>query len=353
VLLNVFAHELNRLGKLQPEASDIFSAVRTVHRRCEGGYAAVALISGFGLVAFRDPNGIRPLVVGRRTVEGGDPEYMVASESVALDVLGYELLGDVLPGEAVCVTQNGELHRELCAEGAKLTPCIFEHVYFARPDSLMDSISVYKTRMRQGAALAKKIIRDLPEHGIDVVIPIPDTSRVAGQSLAYELGVKFREGFMKNRYIGRTFIMPGQNERKKSVRQKLNPVPLEFQDKTVLLVDDSIVRGTTCRQIIQMAREAGASELIAHGRTVEEVRDEIGADWLVYQDLDDLIACSQEGNSEVDGFESSVFDGQYLTGNIDDQYLQAIEAARADGAKGRGPFLGASEGAVVGLHNDN
>jgi amidophosphoribosyltransferase len=303
---------------------------------------------------------------------------MVASESVALDVLGYELLGDVLPGEAVCVTQNGELHRELCAEGAKLTPCIFEHVYFARPDSLMDSISVYKTRMRQGAALAKKIIRDLPEHGIDVVIPIPDTSRVAGQSLAYELGVKFREGFMKNRYIGRTFIMPGQNERKKSVRQKLNPVPLEFQDKTVLLVDDSIVRGTTCRQIIQMAREAGArqvyfasaappvrfpnvygidmpaaSELIAHGRTVEEVRDEIGADWLVYQDLDDLIACSQEGNSEVDGFESSVFDGQYLTGNIDDQYLQAIEAARADGAKGRGPFLGASEGAVVGLHNDN
>jgi amidophosphoribosyltransferase len=317
-------------------------------------------------------------VVGRRTVEGGDPEYMVASESVALDVLGYELLGDVLPGEAVCVTQNGELHRELCAEGAKLTPCIFEHVYFARPDSLMDSISVYKTRMRQGAALAKKIIRELPEHGIDVVIPIPDTSRVAGQSLAYELGVKFREGFMKNRYIGRTFIMPGQNERKKSVRQKLNPVPLEFQDKTVLLVDDSIVRGTTCRQIIQMAREAGArqvyfasaappvrfpnvygidmpaaSELIAHGRTVEEVRDEIGADWLVYQDLDDLIACSQEGNSEVDGFESSVFDGQYLTGNIDDQYLQAIEAARADGAKGRGPFLGASEGAVVGLHNDN
>jgi amidophosphoribosyltransferase len=303
---------------------------------------------------------------------------MVASESVALDVLGYELLGDVLPGEAVCVTQNGGLHRELCAEGAKLTPCIFEHVYFARPDSLMDSISVYKTRMRQGAALAKKIIRELPEHGIDVVIPIPDTSRVAGQSLAYELGVKFREGFMKNRYIGRTFIMPGQNERKKSVRQKLNPVPLEFQDKTVLLVDDSIVRGTTCRQIIQMAREAGArqvyfasaappvrfpnvygidmpaaSELIAHGRTVEEVRDEIGADWLVYQDLDDLIACSQEGNSEVDGFESSVFDGQYLTGNIDDQYLQAIEAARADGAKGRGPFLGASEGAVVGLHNDN
>jgi amidophosphoribosyltransferase len=303
---------------------------------------------------------------------------MVASESVALDVLGFELLGDVLPGEAICVTQAGELHRKQCAESPKLTPCIFEHVYFARPDSLIDSISVYKTRMRQGAALAKKILRERPENDIDVVIPIPDTSRVAGQSLAYELGVKFREGFMKNRYIGRTFIMPGQSERKKSVRQKLNPVPLEFQDKTVLLVDDSIVRGTTCGQIIQMAREAGArqvyfasaappvrfpnvygidmpaaTELIAHGRTVEEVREEIGADWLVYQDLEDLIECSREGNPEVDGFESSVFDGRYLAGNIDDQYLQSIEAARADGAKGRGPFLGASEGAVVGLHNDN
>ena len=241
----------------------------------------------------------------------------------------------------------------------------------------MDSISVYKTRMRQGAALAKKILRERPEHDIDVVIPIPDTSRVAGQSLAYELGVKFREGFMKNRYIGRTFIMPGQSERRKSVRQKLNPVPLEFQDKTVLLVDDSIVRGTTCDQIIQMAREAGArqvyfasaappvrfpnvygidmpaaNELIAHGRTVDEVREEIGADWLVYQDLEDLIECSREGNPDVDGFESSVFDGRYLTGNIDDQYLQAIEAARADGAKGRGPYLGVSEGAIVGLHND-
>jgi amidophosphoribosyltransferase len=303
---------------------------------------------------------------------------MVASESVALDVLGYELLGDVLPGEAICVTQDGELHREQCADSPKLTPCIFEHVYFARPDSLMDSISVYKTRMRQGAALAKKIVKERPAHDIDVVIPIPDTSRVAGQSLAYELGVKFREGFMKNRYIGRTFIMPGQSERKKSVRQKLNPVPLEFQDKTVLLVDDSIVRGTTCGQIIQMAREAGAkrvyfasaappvrypnvygidmpaaNELIAHGRSVEQVREEIGADWLVYQDLEDLIECSREGNPEVDGFESSVFDGRYQAGDIDEQYLQSIEAARADGAKGRGPFLGASDGAVVGLHNDS
>jgi amidophosphoribosyltransferase len=378
VLLNVFAHELHRQGKLKPTPRDVFDATRVVHKRCEGGYAAVALISGFGLVAFRDPNGIRPLVVGQRTGKSGRCEYMVASESVALDVLGYELLGDVLPGEAICVTQDGELHREQCADSPKLTPCIFEHVYFARPDSLMDSISVYKTRMRQGAALAKKIVKERPAHDIDVVIPIPDTSRVAGQSLAYELGVKFREGFMKNRYIGRTFIMPGQSERKKSVRQKLNPVPLEFQDKTVLLVDDSIVRGTTCGQIIQMAREAGAkrvyfasaappvrypnvygidmpaaNELIAHGRSVEQVREEIGADWLVYQDLEDLIECSREGNPEVDGFESSVFDGRYQAGDIDEQYLQSIEAARADGAKGRGPFLGASDGAVVGLHNDS
>ena len=378
VLLNVFAHELHRLGKLKPTPRDVFDATRVVHKRCEGGYAAVALISGFGLVAFRDPNGIRPLVVGQRTGKSGRCEYMVASESVALDVLGYELLGDVLPGEAICVTQDGELHREQCADSPKLTPCIFEHVYFARPDSLMDSISVYKTRMRQGAALAKKIVKERPAHDIDVVIPIPDTSRVAGQSLAYELGVKFREGFMKNRYIGRTFIMPGQNERKKSVRQKLNPVPLEFQDKTVLLVDDSIVRGTTCGQIIQMAREAGAkrvyfasaappvrypnvygidmpaaNELIAHGRSVEQIREEIGADWLVYQDLEALIECSREGNPEVDGFESSVFDGRYQAGDIDEQYLQSIEAARADGAKGRGPFLGASDGAVVGLHNDS
>ena len=378
VLLNVFAHELHRLGKLKPSPQDIFDATRVVHKRCEGGYAAVALISGFGLVAFRDPNGIRPLVVGQRQGRSGETEYMVASESVALDVLGFELLGDVLPGEAICVTQTGELYREQCADEPKLTPCIFEHVYFARPDSLMDSISVYKTRMRQGAALAKKIIRERPNHDIDVVIPIPDTSRVAGQSLAYELGVKFREGFMKNRYIGRTFIMPGQSERKKSVRQKLNPVPLEFQDKTVLLVDDSIVRGTTCGQIIQMARDAGAksvyfasaappvrypnvygidmpaaNELIAHGRTVEEIRDEIGADWLVYQDLEDLFECSREGNPDVDGFESSVFDGRYQAGDIDDHYLQTIQAARADGAKGRGPFLGASDGAVVGLHNDS
>jgi amidophosphoribosyltransferase len=262
VLLNVFAHELHRLGKLVPLPEDIFTAISTVHKRCEGGYAAVALIAGFGLVAFRDPHGIRPLVVGQRIAASGVVEYMVASESVALDVSGYELIGDVLPGEAICVSEAGTLHRQQCAENPKLTPCIFEHVYFARPDSLMDSISVYKTRMRQGAALAKKVLRERPQHGIDVVIPIPDTSRVAGQSLAYELGVKFREGFMKNRYIGRTFIMPGQSERKKSVRQKLNPVPLEFQDKTVLLVDDSIVEVRPADRLSRWHEKLGPSRCI-------------------------------------------------------------------------------------------
>jgi len=376
VLLNVFAHELQRLGKLTPEPDDVFSAIRAVHRRCEGGYAAVAMIANHGLVAFRDPNGIRPLVVGVREPEGKPAEYMVASESVALDVLGFRLLGDVAPGEGIYATRAGELIRRQCAEAPRLTPCIFEHVYFARPDSMMDGVSVYKTRMRQGERLAKKILRERPDHDIDVVIPIPDTSRVAGQSLAHELGVKFREGFMKNRYIGRTFIMPGQSQRKKSVRQKLNPVPLEFAGKNVLLIDDSIVRGTTCGQIIQMARESGArrvyfasaappvrypnvygidmpaaGELIAHGREVDEIGALIGADWLVYQDLDDLIACSQEGNDEIEDFESSVFDGDYKAGTIDAAYLSSIEAARAEGSELR--LAASQDGAVVGLHNDS
>jgi amidophosphoribosyltransferase len=261
VLLNVFAHELQRQGKLVPAAEDIFAAVEALHTRCEGGYAAVAMIANLGVVAFRDPNGIRPLVLGVREHADEAPEYMVASESVALDVLGFSLIGDVAPGEAVYITADGELLRRRCAAETRLTPCIFEHVYFARPDSMMDGVSVYKTRMRQGERLARKILRERPDHEIDVIIPIPDTSRVAGQSLAHELGVKFREGFMKNRYIGRTFIMPGQNQRKKSVRQKLNPVPLEFEGKNVMLVDDSIVRGTTCKQIIQMARDSGARKV--------------------------------------------------------------------------------------------
>jgi amidophosphoribosyltransferase len=377
VLLNVFAHEMQTLGKLSPVADDIFQAVEAVHRRCKGGYAAVSLIVNYGVVGFRDPQGIRPLVVGERQGPDGRKEHMIASESVALDVLGFKLLGDVAPGEAVFIDMEGQLHRRQCSEAAVLRPCIFEHVYFARPDSLMDSISVYKTRMRQGAALANKVKRERPDLKIDVVIPIPDTSRIAAQSMAHELGIKFREGFMKNRYIGRTFIMPGQSQRKKSVRQKLNPVPLEFEGKNVMLVDDSIVRGTTCRQIIEMARDAGAAnvyfasaappvrypnvygidmpsatELIAHGRTVEEVCDLIGADWLVYQDLDDLIQCSREGNADVGGFDCSVFSGEYITGDVDQNYLDHVESLRNDEAQSQKRSALQEEGAVVGIHND-
>ncbi|MFO7553208.1 MAG: amidophosphoribosyltransferase [Haliea sp.] len=376
VLLNVFAHELQTLGKLSPGADDIFQAVSAVHRRCRGGYAAVALVVDYGVVGFRDPFGIRPLVVGQRETPDGN-EYMLASESVALDVLGFRLIDDVAPGEAVFIDANGKLHRRQCAVNPQLSPCIFEHVYFARPDSLMDGVSVYKTRMRQGEALARKILRLRPDHDIDVVIPIPDTSRIAGQALASDLGIKFREGFMKNRYIGRTFIMPGQNQRKKSVRQKLNPVPLEFDGKNVMLVDDSIVRGTTCRQIIQMARDAGAakvyfasaappvrypnvygidmpsaSELIAHNRSVDEVCELIGADWLVYQDLEDLVQCSRSGNRKTSGFDCSVFNGEYLTGDVDRAYLDRIEALRNDDAQTQSRTQLLAEGTVVGIHND-
>jgi len=376
VLLNVFAHELQILGKLVPSADDVFTAVRGVHRRCRGGYAAIAMIANHGIVAFRDPHGIRPLVFGKRDTPEG-VEYMIASESVALDVLGFTLERDVQPGEVVFIDMEGRLHTRQCADNPQLRPCIFEHVYFARPDSLMDGVSVYKTRLRQGERLAAKILRMRPEHGIDVVIPIPDTSRVAAQVIAYELNVKFREGLMKNRYIGRTFIMPGQAERKKSVRQKLNPIDLEFRDKTVLLVDDSIVRGTTCKQIIQMARECGAKqvffasaapavrwpnvygidmpsaeELIAHGRTDAEVGELIGADWLVYQDLDALIESSREGNPEISQFDCSVFNGEYVTGDVDQGYLDRLNAERNDDSKQkRDKMIAMGESSVVGLHN--
>tara|TARA_R110002110_G_scaffold406421_1_gene626222 strand:- start:15103 stop:16623 length:1521 start_codon:yes stop_codon:yes gene_type:complete len=377
VLLNIFAHEMQTLGKLTPRADDIFTAVEALHRRCKGGYAAVALLVNYGVVGFRDPLGIRPLVVGVRD-NGDGEEYMLASESVALDVLGFRLLGDVAPGEAIFIDVEGQLHRRQCAVDSKLYPCIFEHVYFARPDSMIDSISIYKTRMRQGEALAHKIRRERPDLHIDVIIPIPDTSRIAAQSMAFELGIKFREGLMKNRYIGRTFIMPGQSQRKKSVRQKLNPVPLEFEGKNVMLVDDSIVRGTTCRQIIDMARDAGAknvyfasaappvrypnvygidmpsaAELIAHDRSVEEVCEQIGADWLVYQDLEDLVACSTEGNPHVDGFDCSVFNGVYITGDVDQNYLDRVESLRNDEAQSEQRAAMQAEGAVVGLHNDS
>ena len=312
------------------------------------------MVTGYGVLGFRDPNGIRPIVFGQRHTDDG-VEYMIASESVALDVLGFTLIRDLAPGEAVYITEDGQLHTRQCATDPVLSPCIFEHVYLARPDSIIDGISVYKARLRMGEKLADKIMRERPEHDIDVVIPIPDTSRTSALELANRMGVKYREGFVKNRYIGRTFIMPGQAERKKSVRQKLNAIGLEFHGKNVMLVDDSIVRGTTCKQIIQMARDAGAKnvyfcsaapavrypnvygidmpsvhELIAHNRSTEEIADLIGADWLVYQDLEDLIDSVGGGKIKIDQFDCAVFNGVYVTGDIDAKYLQRIEDERND-----------------------
>jgi len=357
VLLNIFAHELSQKKQIEPRPEDIFSAVKGVHKRCRGGYAAVVMITGYGILGFRDINGIRPLVFGSRT-SNGQKEYMIASESVALDSQGFTIERDVAPGEAVYIDVKGKLHTKVCGEYGIHAPCIFEHVYFARPDSLMDSISVYKARLRMGQRLAEKVKRLRPEHDIDVVIPIPDTSRTSALELANYLGIKYREGFVKNRYIGRTFIMPGQSQRHKSVRQKLNAIELEFKEKNVLLVDDSIVRGTTCKQIIQMAREAGAkkvyfasaapairypnvygidmpaaSELIAAGKTDEEVESQIGADWLIYQDLEDLIAAAADGNPKLQRFECSVFNGEYITGDVDEMYLKRLELVRNDAAK--------------------
>ena len=260
VLLNILAHELQRLGKLRLEVNDVFDAVSHLHQRCRGGYAAVAMITGFGILGFRDPNGIRPIIFGERITDLGK-EYIIASESVAIDALDFNVIRDIKPGEAVFITRDGELFTRQCAESPNYSPCIFEHVYLARPDSIIDGISVYKARLRMGEKLAEKIVKLHPDHNIDVVIPIPDTGTTAALPLAYKLGLKYREGFIKNRYIPRTFIMPGQAVRKKSVRQKLNAIDLEFGDKNVLLVDDSIVRGTTSGEIIQMARDAGAKHV--------------------------------------------------------------------------------------------
>jgi len=356
-LLNVFAHELHRLARPQFDCEDIFKAVSAVHRRCRGGYAVIAMIVGKGVLAFRDPFGIRPVVYGERESANGT-EYMIASESVALQVQGFELVRDLHPGEAIFVEENGSFHSRQCADDPKLVPCIFEYVYFARPDSIMDDVSVYKARLRMGQKLVKKILRERPDHDIDVVIPIPDTSRSTALEVAFHLNVKYREGFIKNRYIGRTFIMPGQDERSRSVRQKLNPIDLEFNGKNVLLVDDSIVRGTTSEQIIQMARDAGANkvymasaappvrypnvygidmpapeEFIAHNRTVDEIATAIGADWLIYQDLQDLIDAVQKGNSRITEFDCSCFDGKYITNDIDADYFRNLESKRNDAAK--------------------
>lgn len=375
VLLNVFAHELQQLAKLEPTADDFFTAISGVHRRCKGGYAVIAMMPNYGIIGFRDPNGIRPIVFGERETANG-VEYMIASESVALDALGFKLLRDIAPGEAVYIDVSGKLHTFQCAENPRLSPCIFEHVYFSRPDSLMDEVSVYKTRLRQGEKLAAKVEQLRPGHDIDVVIPIPDSSRIAAQAMAHNLGVKFREGLVKNRYIGRTFIMPGQSQRKKSVKQKLNAIGLEFKDKNVMLVDDSIVRGTTCKQIIEMARDAGAAkvyfasaappvrypnvygidmpsaeELIAHNRSEQEIAELIGADWLVYQELDDLLASSREGNPTVENYDCSVFNGEYVTGDIDEAYLARLNAARNDASMTQQDEVDGA--AVMGLHNDD
>ena len=377
VLLNVFAHELQLQRAHTPEADHVFAAVEGVHRRCRGAYAAVAMIVGCGIVAFRDSHGIRPLVFGRRESEQGD-EYMIASESVALDILGFEFVRDVAPGEAVFISNDGELHTRICADKTELTPGIFEYVYLARQDSILDRVSVYKSRLRMGQYLAQRILDRFPgnDHDIDVVVPIPDTGRTAALPLAHQLNVKYREGLIKNRYIGRTFIMPGQGQRKQSVRQKLNAIDLEFKGKNVLLVDDSIVRGTTIRQIIQLARDAGAKkvyiasaapairhpnvygidiptpvELVAYNRTEEEVCRTIGADFLIYQQLDDLVASAREGNPAIKRLDCSVFDGNYVTGDIDEVYLERLSLHRSDKMKQRRDSELHSDQSVIELHN--
>ena len=357
VLLNVFAHELQHPGKLRIDENDIFHAVTRVHERCRGGYAAVVMINGYGIVGFRDPYGIRPILFGKRETEQGT-EYMIASESVAMNVLDFEVVRDIAPGEAVFISVDGKLSTRQCAQHPISSPCIFEYVYLARPDSVIDGISVYQARIRMGEKLAHKIERIWPNHDIDVVIPIPDTSRTAALQLCQVLNLPYREGFVKNRYIGRTFIMPGQSQRKKSVRQKLNAIGSEFKNKNVLLVDDSIVRGTTSQQIIQMARDSGArkvyfasaappvrypnvygidmpsvNELIAHGRNEEEIARAIGADKLVYQDLPDLIEAVREGNPKISGFDTSCFSGEYITGSVSQDYLDYLEKIRCDMAK--------------------
>ena len=354
VLLNVFAHELDTQNALTPAA--VFAALEGVNRRAKGGYAVVCSVLGLGLVAFRDPHGIRPLVLGKRQGAAGE-EYIIASESVALDVLGFERVRDVEPGEGIVITDAGQLHAQQCAPAVEHATCIFEYVYFARPDSMIENISVHKARMRMGVTLGEKILRERPDHDIDVVIPIPDTSRDSALEIANTLGVKYREGFIKNRYVGRTFIMPGQGERTKSVKRKLNPIPLEFKNRVVLLVDDSIVRGTTSQQIVQMARDAGAKkvylasaappvrypnvygidmpsseELVAHGRSEKDIEQLLGCDWLIYQDLADLEAAVAGPKFPGRKFDSSCFNGEYITG-IDADYFDRIKQLRSDEAK--------------------
>lgn len=355
VLLNVLAHELryevskNKEQHLSVE--HVFSAVTTLHRLVRGAYGVVAMIAGYGMLAFRDPHGIRPLILGSKTDENGFKSYAVASESVAFNALEYDVERDIEPGEAVLISFDGKFFSRQCSDHAQLNPCLFEYVYFARPDSVIDNVSVYQARLDMGVALAEKIKRELPVDDIDVIMPIPDTSRPSAMELAAYLNKPYREGLIKNRYIGRTFIMPGQATRKKSVRQKLSPMETEFKGKSVLLVDDSIVRGTTSREIVEMVRASGArkvyiasaapevrfpnvygidmptrEELIAHQRTVSEIAREISADGIVFQDLQDLERVVKKLNPEIKGFDSSCFNGIYITGDIDETYLQKLSA---------------------------
>ncbi len=356
VLLNIFAHELGKQREIYPSAEHIFKAITKTHRRCDGAYAVLALITGHGILGFRDNNAIRPLSIGIRKGQTRD-EYIIASEDALFTSQGFEKLRDVEPGEAVFIDKKGIFFSQQCAEKPQKKPCIFEYVYFSRPDSKIDEISVYKARMRMGSKLAKSIKNIKPNHDIDVVIPIPDSSTTAALQLSVDLDVPYREGFVKNRYIGRTFIMPYQEERKKSVRRKLNILDLEFRGKNVLLVDDSIVRGTTSKKIIEMAKESGAKkvyfasaapaikyqnlygidmpatkELVASNRTHEEVAKEIGADWLIYQTLEDLIDTVQYGNPDIKEFETSIFTGDYIT-PLGENYLQDLEDSRQDDVK--------------------
>ena len=359
ILLNIFAHELQLHGKDTFTPDDVFYAVAGVHRRVKGAYSVVALIADRGIVAFRDPMGIRPLCFGERKING-KTEIMVASESVALDSIGFKLVRDVRPGEAIFVDIKGNLHAQLCSEKTGYTPCIFEYVYFARPDTILDGISVYRARMKMGQNLAKKIKKEWPNYDIDVIIPIPDTSRIAALELSASLKVPFREGFIKNRYIGRTFIMPEQTQRIQSVKRKLNAVSSEFNGKNVLLVDDSIVRGTTSKQIIEMARDAGAkkvymasaappvkfpnvygidmpasNEFVAYKKTEKEISDFIGSDKLFYQNLNDLILSVKDDNSPVEIFDASCFDGKYVTEDVTQDYLNELDIMRNNASKQR------------------
>ena len=353
VLLNLFSYELYKTNFRILKHSHVFSALKSVYKQCEGGYAVTMLVAGVGIVAFRDPNGIRPLVLGK-----SGSSYMVASESAALSALGYSLVRDVRPGEAIIISESGELLKKQCYKKSDHTPCLFEFVYFSRPDSTIDSISVHKSRLRMGDYLGEKILKEYSHLDIDVVIPVPDTSRTSAMQVAHKLNIKYREGFIKNRYIGRTFIMPGQSIRKRSVAHKLSPIEIEFKNKNVLLVDDSIVRGNTSKKIIEMVRNNGAkkvffasaappirhqnvygidmpatAELVAHNRTVKQVEKFIGADTLIYQNLDDLKLSAHVGNKKIKRFEDSVFTGEYCAGNVTKDFLKQLENSRIDSSK--------------------